>query len=114
MLFFSITGVGPSTSLQPCPYCPGYKLDELGKKTNQRAKKWEVPAARRSPGRNRKMFKRMCDTIKKAKTKKEKKDAPKNHESVIGECIRLKDSNVNVSILLLFPPDPLHIVLLGK
>merc|ERR1711978_767975 len=53
------------------------------------------------------MFKRMCDTIKKAKTKKEK-DAPKNHESVIGECIRLKDSNVNVSILLLFPPDPLH------
>ena len=109
-----MTGVGPSTSLQPCPYCPGYKLDAEGKKTNQRAKSWEVPDARRSPRRNKKMFKQMCGALKNAKTKKAKRDAPKEHESVIGECIRLKDSDVNVSILLLFPPDPLHIVLLGK
>ena len=113
-----IMGIGPHTSLCPCIYCEAHKIhDKTGKPTTDKAKYWSENARRRTLRIIRDLRKHFLAKwggrqggISSARAKAD----IKKFFSVVGFPIELPEAWLDMLVLVLVPPDPLHVTLLGK
>ena len=113
-----IMGIGPHTSLCPCIYCEAHKMhDKTGKPTTDKAKYWSENARRRTLRIIRDLRKHFLAKwggrqggISSARAKAD----IKKFFSVVGFPIELPEAWLDELVLVLVPPDPLHVTLLGK
>ena len=106
-----MAGVGSHSSMHPCLYCTGHKVDAEGKKTNQAAHRW-VLGSWRTIRTQSETFQRHRDKWRGRAKISAKKDR-QNFDSVVYEPVTWQRGKDDTPILLLCPPDPLHVVKLG-
>ena len=112
-----LMGIGPHSSLCPCIYCEASKLDDkTGKPTTGKAKYWSENARRRTNRIIRELRQRYLAKWRERKggidSARAKADI-KNFFSVVGFPIELPEAILDLLVLMVIPPDPLHVTLLG-
>ena len=104
-----LVGLQGCSSMYPCPYCMGYKVDEEGKPTNQRGT--FVKGEPRTFQNTREEFKRSSTKHKNGKFPSKK--SLKNFHSVKHLSMRVTDDMDGIPISKLYPPPQLHTGILG-
>ena len=111
-------GLGRHSSYCPCLYCEGYKLKEdMVTWTTDKALYWVQDAPRRTMKRIRELragWEAKWKGRKGGLNSKAAKDDIKNFASVIDWPIELPEAMQEKLILLVIPPDPLHVCLIGR
>ena len=111
-------GIGRHTSYCPCLYCEGYKLaEDLVTWTTEKALYWVQDATRRTMKRIRELRARWEAKWKGRRgglNSKAAKDDIKNFASVVDWPIELPEAMLEMLVLLVIPPDPMHVVLIGR
>ena len=112
-----LMGIGPHTSMCPCIYCEAHKVDdEKGTPTTDKAKHWSQNARRRTIriiNELRKRFLTKWLGRKGGISSAQAKADIKKFFSVVGFPIELPEAWLDKLVLMLPPPDPLHVTLLG-
>ena len=111
-----LMGIGPHTSLCPCLYCEAFKIhDETGQRTCDKALHWSE-GRRRTIRIIRELRQRFLEKWRGRKggidSARAKADI-KNFFSVVNFPIELPEAMLDMLVLLVIPPDPLHVTLLG-
>ena len=107
-----LMGIGPHTSLCPCIYCEASKVDDnTGRRTTDKALYWSEDRRRtmRIIIELRKRF--LAKWGARANTPAAKA-AIKKFFSVVSFPIDLPEAMLDMLVLLIIPPDPLHVCLL--
>ena len=108
-------GIGSHTSYCPCIYCEGYKVKEDQKTwTTKKALYWSKDARRRTMRMIIELRQRWLHKWRGRTNSAKAKADIKFFASVVGFPIDLPEAMLDLLVLLVIPPDPLHIVLLGK
>ena len=113
-----IVGIGPHTSMCPCIYCEAHKIhDEKGTPTTDKAKYWSQNARKRTIRIVKELRRRYLAKWQGKKggisSARAKADI-KKFFSVVNFPIELPEAWLDELVLLIMPPDPLHVTLLGK
>ena len=107
-----LMGIGPHTSLCPCLYCEASKLDDnTGRPTTDKALHWSE-ARRRTMRIITELRQRFLDKWGTRANTPAAKAAIKKFFSVVNFPIELPESMMDSLVLLVIPPDPLHVCLL--
>ena len=110
-----LMGIGSHTSYCPCIYCEGFKVtDDKKSWTTKKALYWSKDARRRTMRMIIELRKRFLIKWRGRTNSARAKADIKNHASVIGLPIDLPEAMLDLLVLLVIPPDPLHCVLLGE
>ena len=108
-------GVGSHTSYCSCIYCEAYKVKEdLKTWTTKKALYWSKGARRRTMRMITELRRRFLNKWRGRTNTAAAKADIKNHASVVGFPIDLPEAMQDMLVLLVIPPDPLHICLLGE
>ena len=102
-----LLGLQTCTAMFGCPYCESCKLDSNGKRTNKRGK--YMPIAKMRTNNN--ISENNDEYLKNGKGKREYLQNYKNCEF---KPVKLKNGNGEREVILDFPPDPLHVNILGS
>ena len=113
-----LMGIGSHTSTCPCIYCEAHKVDDkTGRSTTDKAKFWSQNARRRTIRIIRDLRKHFLAKWQGQKggisSARAKADI-KKFFSVVNFPIELPEAWLDELVLLILPPDPLHVTLLGN
>ena len=111
-----LMGIGPHTSLYPCIYCEASKIDDKTRRPTNKAGQWSQGARRRTIRviqELRRLFLEKWRGRKGGIDSARAKADIKNFFSVVGLPIELPEAMLDRLVLLIIPPDPLHVTLLG-
>ena len=108
-----LMGIGPHTSMCPCIYCEASKIDDnTGKRTTDKALYWSEDARRRTMRIIIELRKKFLAKWGARANSPAAKASIKNFFSVVGFPIDLPETMLDMLVLLIIPPDPLHVCLL--
>ena len=110
-----LMGIGCHTSYSPCIYCEAFKLAADGKTwTTKKALYWSKGARRRTIRMIMELRRRFLTKWGGRLNSAAAKADIKFFASVVGWPIELPEAMLDLLVLLVIPPDPLHCCLLGR
>ena len=108
-----LMGIGPHTSLCPCIYCEASKVDDnTGRRTTDKALYWSEDARRRTMRIIIELRKKFLAKWGARANSPAAKAAVKKFFSVVGFPIDLPEHMLDMLVLHIIHPDPLHVCLL--
>ena len=109
-----VMGLGRHTSYCPCLYCEGYKLmDDMVTPTTKKALYWYQDARRRTMRMIIELRRKFLEKWRGRTNSAAAKADLRHFASVIDWPIELPEAMLDLLVLLVIPPDQLHVCLIG-